>query len=112
MLYDVVVVGGGCAAICAALSASERGARVIVLERAPKEHRGGNSMFATGGFRIVHHGAADIKNAARLFSENSAAVLPNRNQFALISRKLFPAYTRPEVTKSTPLISIETFVSS
>ena len=73
MLYDVVVVGGGCAAICAALSASERGARVIVLERAPKEHRGGNSMFATGGFRIVHHGADDIKKIVPDLSEEDIA---------------------------------------
>jgi tricarballylate dehydrogenase len=61
MNYDVAVVGGGCAAICAALSAAQAGARVLILERAPKEYRGGNSMFATGGFRIVHHGAGDIK---------------------------------------------------
>ncbi|HEY8450034.1 MAG TPA: FAD-binding protein, partial [Bacillota bacterium] len=32
--YDVVVVGAGNAALCAALSAREEGARVLVLERA------------------------------------------------------------------------------
>jgi tricarballylate dehydrogenase len=59
--YDVVVVGGGNAALCAALSAREQGANVLVLERAPEEKRGGNSAFTGGGFRLVHHGADDIK---------------------------------------------------
>lgn len=59
--YDVIVVGGGNAALCAALSAKEQGASVLVLERAPEETRGGNSHYTGGGFRIVHHGADDIK---------------------------------------------------
>lgn len=60
-VYDVIVVGGGNAAMCAALSANEHGAKVLVLERAPEEKRGGNSAFTGGGFRMVHHGAADIQ---------------------------------------------------
>jgi tricarballylate dehydrogenase len=59
--YDVVVVGGGNAALCAALSAREKGASVLVLERAPEDKRGGNSAYTGGGFRMVHHGADDIK---------------------------------------------------
>ena len=59
--YDVIVLGGGNAALCAALSAHEHGARVLVLERAPEAKRGGNSAFTGGGFRMVHHGADDIK---------------------------------------------------
>jgi len=43
LLYDVLVAGGGNAALCAALSASECGARVLVVEAAPIEFRGGNS---------------------------------------------------------------------
>lgn len=59
--YDVIVVGGGNAAMSAALSAAEHGARVLVLERAPEEKRGGNSAFTGGGFRMVHAGAEDIR---------------------------------------------------
>lgn len=59
-LYDVVVVGGGNAALCAAMAAQENGACVLILEKAPEEKRGGNSNFTGGGFRVVHHGAADI----------------------------------------------------
>ncbi len=58
--YDVVVVGAGNAALCAALSARERGARVLVLERAPESERGGNSYFTAGGFRFVHNGMEDL----------------------------------------------------
>jgi tricarballylate dehydrogenase len=53
-------VGGGNAALCAALMANEHGARVIVLERAPAEERGGNSAYAGGSMRIVYRGAEDI----------------------------------------------------
>ncbi len=59
--YDVVVVGAGNAALCAAMSAQETGAKVLMLERSSKTKRGGNSAFTGGGFRIVHHGLADIR---------------------------------------------------
>jgi tricarballylate dehydrogenase len=41
--YDVVVAGGGNAALCAALMAAEGGASVLIAERAPFDFRGGNS---------------------------------------------------------------------
>ncbi len=52
--YDVVVVGAGNAGLLAALSASESGARVLVLEKAPRELRGGNSYFTGAGFRFSY----------------------------------------------------------
>jgi tricarballylate dehydrogenase len=58
---DVVVVGAGNAALCAALSAAESGAEVLVVERAPKEERGGNSAYTAGGFRVVYDGVDDLK---------------------------------------------------
>jgi tricarballylate dehydrogenase len=58
---DVIVVGGGNAALCAALSAREHGAKVLVLERAPEEQRGGNTAYTGGGFRMVHHGVETVK---------------------------------------------------
>jgi len=59
--YDVLVVGGGNAALCAALAAADEGARVAVFERAPEEERGGNSAFTAGTMRAVYDGVADIR---------------------------------------------------
>lgn len=56
----VVVVGAGNAALTAALAAHERGARVLVLEAAPYEERGGNSRFAGAIFRMAHEGLDDV----------------------------------------------------
>ena len=58
---DVIVVGAGNAAFCAALAAQERGARVLMLEAAPEEESGGNSRFTAGSIRVVYNSANDIK---------------------------------------------------
>jgi tricarballylate dehydrogenase len=59
--YDVVVVGAGNAALCAALSAKESGARVLVLERAPRSEAGGNTAFTAGAMRVAYRGVSDIQ---------------------------------------------------
>src|SRR5262249_60136102 len=50
---DVIVVGGGKAAMCAGRSAREHGGGVLVLEKAPEAWRGGNGFFTAGGFRFA-----------------------------------------------------------
>jgi tricarballylate dehydrogenase len=57
---DVIVVGAGNAGFCAALSAAERGARVLLLEKAPAGWLGGNSYFTAGAIRTVHGGLQDV----------------------------------------------------
>jgi len=57
---DVVIVGGGNAALCAALAAREHGVSVLVLERAPEEEAGGNSRFTAGAMRCVYDGVEDL----------------------------------------------------
>ncbi len=57
---DVLVIGAGNAALCAAISAHENGARVLMLEAAPLEERGGNSHFTGGAFRFAYRGVEDL----------------------------------------------------
>ncbi len=58
MTYDVAVLGGGNAGLCAALTAREAGARVIVVECAPRDFRGGNTRH-TRNLRCVHAGPTE-----------------------------------------------------
>jgi len=67
--WDVIVVGGGNAALCAALSARESAERVLVLERAPEAEAGGNSRFTAGLMRIVYNGADDLGRLIELSRE-------------------------------------------
>ena len=51
--YDILVAGGGNAALCAAMTAAKAGCRVLLLEGAPEPYRGGNSRH-TRNFRCMH----------------------------------------------------------
>src|SRR5665647_879847 len=58
---DVVVVGAGNAGAAAAVAAREQGARVMMLEAAPEDQRGGNSTYVGGMFRVVYNGVDDVR---------------------------------------------------
>lgn len=60
---DVLVIGGGNAALCAALTAREAGASVLLLEAAPREWRGGNSSH-TRNLRCMHDAPQDVLTEA------------------------------------------------
>ena len=62
-MLDVLVIGGGNAALCAALMAREAGASVLVLESAPREWRGGNSVH-TRNLRCMHDAPQDVLTEA------------------------------------------------
>ncbi len=59
LFYDVLVVGGGNAALCAAMAALEQGARVGIIEKAPREERGGNSAL-TGHMRFPYNTVEEL----------------------------------------------------
>jgi tricarballylate dehydrogenase len=73
-IFDVLVAGGGNAALCAALSAAERGAAVAVLESAPKEFRGGNSRH-TRNLRCMHEAPTKVLTGAYPLEEYLADLL-------------------------------------
>ena len=56
--HDVLVIGGGNAALCAAISARRAGASVLVLEAAPRFYRGGNTRH-TRNMRCAHDSATE-----------------------------------------------------
>nr|MBP8898486.1 FAD-dependent tricarballylate dehydrogenase TcuA [Sulfuritalea sp.] len=58
-MHDVLVIGGGNAALCAALTAREAGASVLLLESSPREWRGGNSQH-TRNLRCMHDAPQDV----------------------------------------------------
>jgi tricarballylate dehydrogenase len=77
--YDVIVVGGGNAGLCAALSAREEGARVLVVEKAPESWRGGNTFFTAGGYRFAYNNLDEIR-----------AVIPDLSDAEMESIELDP----------------------
>jgi tricarballylate dehydrogenase len=83
-MYDVIVVGGGNAALCAALSAAEFAKKVLLLERAPEDESGGNSRFTAGLFRVAYRGVEDLKK-----------VMPDLSAEE-IARSDFGAYTEEQ----------------
>jgi tricarballylate dehydrogenase len=70
--YDVVVIGKGNAALCAALSARETGRRVVMIEAASVDESGGNSRFAGGVMRFAYETVDDLKRVTELTDEEIA----------------------------------------
>ena len=83
--FDVVVVGAGNAALCAALAALEQGASVLLLERAPPHESGGNSRYSAGAFRVAYGGQADLLQLIPDLSDDELA----KNDYGSYSEAAF-----------------------
>ncbi|MFP6808900.1 MAG: FAD-dependent tricarballylate dehydrogenase TcuA [Pseudomonadales bacterium] len=80
--HDIVVVGAGNAALCAALAARQSGLKVLVLERAPESERGGNTRYTAGAMRFVYNDVDDLR-----------VVMPDLSD-AEVANADFGSYTR------------------
>jgi tricarballylate dehydrogenase len=69
--FDVVVVGKGNAALCAALAAHEQGASVAMLEAATVDESGGNSRFAGGVMRFAYSSVEDLRKLTDISDEEA-----------------------------------------
>jgi tricarballylate dehydrogenase len=79
---DIIVVGAGNAAICAALAARKTSESILVLERAPESQKGGNSRYTAGAMRFVYNGVDDLR-----------AIMPELSD-AEVANADFGSYTR------------------
>lgn len=66
--YDVIVIGAGNAGLCAAITAAESGCKVLVVEAAPRDMRGGNTRH-TRNLRAMHDEPTDVLTDAYTFEE-------------------------------------------
>ncbi|MDE0241605.1 MAG: FAD-dependent tricarballylate dehydrogenase TcuA [bacterium] len=82
---DVIVIGGGNAAHCAALGARDAGSNVLMIERAPAAEAGGNSRFTAGAMRTVYDGIEDLRTLMPDLSDEEIA----RSDFGTYSRENF-----------------------
>ena len=70
---EVIVVGAGNAAACAALAACDAGATVLMLEAAPLSERGGNSTYTAGAMRYAFSGVDDVRSLVPDLSDDIVA---------------------------------------
>jgi tricarballylate dehydrogenase len=96
---DVIVIGAGNAALCAALAAAEHGASVLVLERSAEEESGGNSRFTAGAFRCVYDGVEDLKT---LMPDLSAEEIANTDFGSYPEEKFFDDMGRVTEYRTDP----------
>ena len=108
---EVVVVGGGNAAYCAAHAAASRGRQVILLERAPRAEAGGNSFFTAGAIRMTHDGLDDLLDLIEPDERTARTEVPpysvprfREDMERTTSGRCVPELSDVLVTESTPAV--------
>ncbi|HEV7821906.1 MAG TPA: FAD-dependent oxidoreductase, partial [Burkholderiales bacterium] len=111
MEHDVIVVGKGNAALCAALSAQENGAKVLILEAASEDEHGGNSRFAGGVMRFAYESLEDLRRVTDITDEeaaNSDFGTNSTDEFFDVLFRLTSFRTDPDLSEILVTQSLET----
>lgn len=111
--YDVVVVGKGNAALCAALAARDRGVTVAMLEAAPPEESGGNSRFAGGVMRFAYDNVDDLRKLIDITDEEASNTdweSNTRDQFFDDLYRVTSFRTDPELSEILVTTSLDAMV--
>lgn len=110
--YDVVVVGAGNAALTAAIAAKQAGSSVVVLEKAPRALRGGNTSFTGGVFRCVYNELDDLAQLVREHDDPDSVEIDPYTRDAYLADmmrvtggKCDPALTDAMIDKSYETVS-------
>ena len=109
--YDVVVVGKGNAALCAALSAQEQGAKVALLEAASEDEHGGNSRFAGGVMRFAYATLEDLRRVTDITDQEAAHSdfgTNTREEFLDVLFRLTSYRTDPDLSEILVNSSLDT----
>ncbi|BCJ91245.1 tricarballylate dehydrogenase [Terrihabitans soli] len=111
---DVLVVGAGNAALCSAISAHENGASVLIIEAAPFEERGGNSVFTGGAFRFAYESLDDLRKVCPTLDQEDLANIDfgtyTTDQFFDDMYELTSYRTDPELCEVLVRSSLETAI--
>jgi len=98
---DVLVVGAGNAAMCAAHAAREAGRQVLMLEAAPKSQAGGNSYFTAGATRMTHEGLESLKDLVEPDERHGRSEVPpySKEDYAADLKKVTLGRNDPDMTE-------------
>ena len=100
--YDVVVVGSGNAALSAAISSRENGADVLVLEKGPKNKRGGNSFFTDGAIRFAY---GDLEGIHKIIPDLTDEEIKNIEMPVYKNEDFYNDLMKVTKNKSNPVLA-------